>query len=52
MPDPDIQIVSNEAGQPTLRSLASFDRPMVGHFTDSAVVLDFLASSEHPRLAA
>ena len=25
---------------------------MVGHFTDSDVVLDFLASSEHPRLAA
>ncbi len=25
---------------------------MVGHFTDSAVVLDFLAASEHPRLAA
>ena len=37
---------------PTLRSLASHDRPVVGHFTDSAVVLDFLASSEHPRLAA
>ena len=25
---------------------------MVGHFTDSDVVLDFLASAEHPRLAA
>ena len=24
---------------------------MVGHFTDSDVVLDFLAASEHPRLA-
>ena len=24
---------------------------MVGHFTDSSVVLDFLASAEHPRLA-
>ncbi|MGZ4488113.1 MAG: class II aldolase/adducin family protein, partial [Nocardioides sp.] len=36
----------------TVRGLASRDRPMVGHFTDSAVVLDFLASSEHPRLAA
>src|SRR6476661_1471879 len=36
---------------PSLRSLASFDKPMVGHFTDSAVVLDFLASTEHPRLA-
>ncbi|WP_210508378.1 bifunctional aldolase/short-chain dehydrogenase [Naasia sp. SYSU D00057] len=37
---------------PTLRGLASMDRPMVGHFTDSDVVLDFLASAEHPRLAA
>ena len=25
---------------------------MVGHFTDDAAVLDFLASAEHPRLAA
>jgi rhamnulose-1-phosphate aldolase/alcohol dehydrogenase len=37
---------------PTIRGLASTDRPMVGHFTDSDVVLDFLASAEHPRLAA
>ncbi|HEY0240147.1 MAG TPA: bifunctional aldolase/short-chain dehydrogenase [Friedmanniella sp.] len=37
---------------PTLRAIASDDRPMVGHFTDSAVVLDFLAATEHPRLAA
>jgi rhamnulose-1-phosphate aldolase/alcohol dehydrogenase len=37
---------------PTIRGIASHDRPMVGHFTDSDVVLDFLASSEHPRLAA
>jgi rhamnulose-1-phosphate aldolase/alcohol dehydrogenase len=37
---------------PTIRSIASQDRPMVGHFTDSDVVLDFLASSEHPRLGA
>lgn len=35
---------------PTIRGIASADRPMVGHFTDSEVVLDFLASSEHPRL--
>ncbi len=35
----------------TIRGLASTDRPMVGHFTDSPEVLDFLASSEHPRLA-
>ncbi|AWB91463.1 bifunctional aldolase/short-chain dehydrogenase [Aeromicrobium chenweiae] len=37
---------------PTIRSIASQDKPMVGHFADSDVVLDFLASSEHPRLAA
>jgi len=37
---------------PTLRGLASTDRAQVGHFTDTDVVLDFLASSEHPRLAA
>jgi rhamnulose-1-phosphate aldolase/alcohol dehydrogenase len=37
---------------PTLRGLASTDRAQVGHFTDAEVVLDFLASSEHPRLAA
>ncbi|GEP33295.1 short-chain dehydrogenase [Nocardioides szechwanensis] len=36
---------------PTIRGLASHDRPMVGHFADHDVVLDFLASSEHPRLA-
>jgi rhamnulose-1-phosphate aldolase/alcohol dehydrogenase len=37
---------------PTIRGLASTDKAQVGHFTDSEVVLDFLASSEHPRLAA
>jgi rhamnulose-1-phosphate aldolase/alcohol dehydrogenase len=35
-----------------LRSLASEDKPQVGSFTDAEVVLDFLASSEHPRLTA
>jgi rhamnulose-1-phosphate aldolase len=37
---------------PTIRGLASTDKPMVGHFTDSAVVLDFLASEKAPALAA
>jgi rhamnulose-1-phosphate aldolase/alcohol dehydrogenase len=37
---------------PVIRGLASTDRPQVGHFTDADVVLDFLAASEHPRLAA
>ncbi|KQP65364.1 bifunctional rhamnulose-1-phosphate aldolase/short-chain dehydrogenase [Nocardioides sp. Leaf285] len=36
----------------TIRGIASQDRPMVGHFTDTGEVLDFLASSEHPRLGA
>ena len=37
---------------PTLRSIASDDKPMVGHYTDADAVLDFLAAAEHPRLAA
>ncbi|MGW2772535.1 bifunctional aldolase/short-chain dehydrogenase [Streptomyces olivaceoviridis] len=37
---------------PYVWGLASQDRPQVGHFTDSEVVLDFLARAEHPRLAA
>jgi len=37
---------------PTIRGLASTDRPMVGHFSDADAVLDFLASAEHPRLTA
>ena len=36
---------------PLLRGVASQDKPMVGHFTDDPVVLDFLASRNHPRLA-
>ncbi|MFL1377049.1 bifunctional aldolase/short-chain dehydrogenase [Nocardiopsis protaetiae] len=37
---------------PVVRGLASTDHPQVGRFTDSDVVLDFLARAEHPRLAA
>ncbi|GAA4681178.1 bifunctional aldolase/short-chain dehydrogenase [Frondihabitans cladoniiphilus] len=37
---------------PVLRGLVSTDEVKVGHFTDSPEVLDFLASAEHPRLAA
>ncbi|HEY0698649.1 MAG TPA: bifunctional rhamnulose-1-phosphate aldolase/short-chain dehydrogenase, partial [Micromonospora sp.] len=37
---------------PVLRGLASTDRPQVGHFTDTDVVLDFVSRAEHPRLAA
>ncbi|MCC2028890.1 bifunctional aldolase/short-chain dehydrogenase [Microbacterium sp. YMB-B2] len=36
----------------TIRGIASTDKPMVGHFTDSDVVLDFLSSESAPRLAA
>ena len=37
---------------PVIRGLASTDRPQVGHYTDTEVVLDFIARTEHPRLAA
>ncbi|GAA2030196.1 bifunctional rhamnulose-1-phosphate aldolase/short-chain dehydrogenase [Agromyces tropicus] len=37
---------------PTIRGLASTDKPMVGHYTDSDVVLEFLASERAPELAA
>ncbi|MEV6078849.1 bifunctional aldolase/short-chain dehydrogenase [Streptomyces sp. NPDC052069] len=37
---------------PHIRALASQDRPQVGHFTDTDVVLDFVSRAEHPRLAA
>lgn len=36
----------------TVRGIASHDAPMVGHFTDSEVVTDFLASEKAPQLAA
>ena len=36
----------------TIRGIASTDRPMVGHFTDADVVLDFLSSEKAPALAA
>lgn len=37
---------------PTIRGIASHDKPMVGHFTDADVVLDFLASEKAQALAA
>ncbi|NUT35627.1 MAG: bifunctional aldolase/short-chain dehydrogenase [Hamadaea sp.] len=37
---------------PVVRGLASTDAPQVGHFSDHPAVLEFLAGSEHPRLAA
>jgi len=37
---------------PTIRGLVSTDAPMVGHFTDTDPVLEFLASEKAPALAA
>ncbi|MFK4482835.1 bifunctional aldolase/short-chain dehydrogenase [Curtobacterium sp. AB7] len=37
---------------PTVRGIAGHDKPVVGHFTDSDVVLDFLASARAEELAA
>ncbi|MFW0775521.1 bifunctional aldolase/short-chain dehydrogenase [Paenarthrobacter nitroguajacolicus] len=37
---------------PVIRGLASTDKPQLGHFSDDAVVLEFLASEERPRLGA
>ena len=37
---------------PILRGLASTDRPQVGHYTDSDVVLDFAGRERMPELAA
>ncbi|MBH0117072.1 bifunctional aldolase/short-chain dehydrogenase [Salinibacterium sp. NG253] len=36
----------------TIRGIASHDKPMVGHFTDDARVLEFLSSTNAPKLAA
>lgn len=37
---------------PTIRGIAGHDKPVVGRFTDSDVVLDFLAAQKAPALAA
>nr|WP_188681941.1 bifunctional aldolase/short-chain dehydrogenase [Nesterenkonia cremea] len=37
---------------PTIRAIASADKPQVGHFSDDEAVLEFLAHAEHLRLAA
>lgn len=37
---------------PVIRGLVSTDKPQLGHFSDDAVVLDFLEATEHPRLGA
>ncbi|MDN4598612.1 bifunctional aldolase/short-chain dehydrogenase [Leifsonia virtsii] len=50
--DPAERRAKAAALAPTLRGLASTDKPQVGSFTDAEVVLDFLASEEHVRLGA
>jgi rhamnulose-1-phosphate aldolase/alcohol dehydrogenase len=37
---------------PILRGLASTDNRQLGHYTDSAAVLDFVSRERHPELAA
>ena len=37
---------------PVIRGLASTDKPQLGHFTDSAAVLEFAGSERMPELAA
>ena len=37
---------------PAVRGIASADRPMVGHFSDAPVVLDFLSREAAPGLAS
>jgi rhamnulose-1-phosphate aldolase/alcohol dehydrogenase len=37
---------------PVVRGLASTDAPQIGHYTDTNVVLEFVAREKHPALAA
>ncbi|MFI9082201.1 bifunctional aldolase/short-chain dehydrogenase [Streptomyces sioyaensis] len=37
---------------PAIRGLVATDAAQIGHFNDSAPVLDFISRAEHPRLAA
>lgn len=50
--DPAARRARAAALAPVIRGLASADRPQVGHFTDSDVVLDFLARERLAALAA
>ena len=52
LPEAERRAQGRRAGADDPRRSPRTDRPMVGHFTDSDVVLDFLARAEHPRLAA
>ena len=49
---PEVQRRAKAAAlAPTIRGLASADRPQVGHYTDSEVVLEFLAREKLAALA-
>ncbi len=50
LPD-DIRRIEAARLAPVVRGLAACDRPMVGHFTDAPVVLDFLAREACGRLS-
>ncbi len=47
---PEVRRERAAALAPVIRGLASTDRPQLGHFTDSDVVLDFLARGKAPAL--
>ncbi len=49
---PDVRAHETARFAPVVRGLASTDRPVVGHFSDTPVVLDFLERQAAPRLAA
>jgi rhamnulose-1-phosphate aldolase/alcohol dehydrogenase len=49
---PDARLAKASLLAPALRGIASLDSPMMGHFNDSDVVLDFISHSELSRLAA
>jgi rhamnulose-1-phosphate aldolase/alcohol dehydrogenase len=51
LPEPERRARAAELA-PVVRGLASTDKPQVGRFTGTPVVLDFLARSKHPALAA
>ena len=51
LPEPERRARAAELA-PVIRGLASTDRPQVGRFTGTPVVLDFLARGRHPALAA
>jgi rhamnulose-1-phosphate aldolase/alcohol dehydrogenase len=51
MPEPERRRRAAELA-PVLRGLASTDKRQVAHFTDTDLVLDFLARAKHPQLAA